>query len=390
SAQRRVAPPCRLGSGPSSGAAMTSGSPVDSQCAAALTASASSIGKRLVRMRSSEPSSWSEASSRSRPSSVASSAAIHRIAGPMRASSFRSGPTPNGTMVTTSRKNSTPMSAPPRTRTASRKPRMRRARSAVMGRWLRSAALTAGVPQAPPSPASGGGMGRGLCAASGRLGPLPPRARARGDLPRKRERGSVPAERYWPLRHAPQAQLAGSIEAERRMGGGEDQAARREVAEHQLAQQRLPGGIERARRLVEQPDRRRDREKSRDRQAPALACRQVAGRQVADAAEADRRQTIRGRLARTAAEKFCPEPQILGNAQRWFERIGMPEIMRLFGEAEVGIRARELDGTGRGAQQSGEDPQQRGFARAVRTGEQQRFTRAQLEIQLGEDLPSAP
>ncbi len=52
-------------------------------------------------MMSSEPSSASAWKMRSRPSSVASSAPIHRMAGPMRASRFMSGPTPKGTMVTT-------------------------------------------------------------------------------------------------------------------------------------------------------------------------------------------------------------------------------------------------------------------------------------------------
>ena len=50
------------------------------------------------------PSSRSAPKSRSRPRSEASSAAIHRIAGPMRARRLRSGPTPKGTTVTTARK----------------------------------------------------------------------------------------------------------------------------------------------------------------------------------------------------------------------------------------------------------------------------------------------
>src|SRR5437773_376940 len=50
----------------------------------------------------------------------------------MRASSGRSGPTPKGTIVTTRRKNSTPMSAPPPMRTASRMSRTRSAPSAFM------------------------------------------------------------------------------------------------------------------------------------------------------------------------------------------------------------------------------------------------------------------
>ena len=105
----------------------TSGRPVVSQCAMALAATASSSGMRPIISRSSEPSSWSVANSRSSASRLASSAPSHRIAGPMRASSARSGPIANGIMVTTIRKNSAPISAPPPTRTASRMSRSTRA-----------------------------------------------------------------------------------------------------------------------------------------------------------------------------------------------------------------------------------------------------------------------
>ena len=50
----------------------------------------------------------------------------------MRLSSARSGPSANGISVTTTRKNSTPISAPPPTRTAMRMSRTRMAASEVM------------------------------------------------------------------------------------------------------------------------------------------------------------------------------------------------------------------------------------------------------------------
>ncbi len=50
----------------------------------------------------------------------------------MRASSLRSGPTANGTITTTIKKNSAPISAPPPTRTASRMSRNIRATNAVI------------------------------------------------------------------------------------------------------------------------------------------------------------------------------------------------------------------------------------------------------------------
>ena len=57
SATAPVAAGSRLSRKPSSGAAITSGRPVVSQCASALAASASSSGVRAIRIRSSEPSS---------------------------------------------------------------------------------------------------------------------------------------------------------------------------------------------------------------------------------------------------------------------------------------------------------------------------------------------
>ena len=111
---------------------MTSGRPVVSQWARPLVATTSSSGARLIRMRSSEPSSWSAANRRSSANRLANSAASHRIAGPICLSSGRFGPTANGISVTTTRKNSTPISAPPPTRTAMRMSRMRIAARAVM------------------------------------------------------------------------------------------------------------------------------------------------------------------------------------------------------------------------------------------------------------------
>ena len=99
---------------------MISGNPAASQCASALAAQPSSSGVRLITIRSSEPSSWSAVNSRSSVSRLASSAPSQRIAGPNRVSSARSGPIANGISTTTVRKNSTPISAPPPTRSAIR------------------------------------------------------------------------------------------------------------------------------------------------------------------------------------------------------------------------------------------------------------------------------
>ena len=70
-----------------------------------------------------------ETSGRARAES-ASSAAIHRIAGPIRASRPRSGPMANGMIVTRIRKNIAPTDAPPPTRLAIRHSRRKSARAA--------------------------------------------------------------------------------------------------------------------------------------------------------------------------------------------------------------------------------------------------------------------
>src|SRR4051794_26254264 len=70
--------------------------------------------------------------SRSRVNRLASSAPSQRIAGPRRRSTARSGPTANGISTTTVRKNSTPISAPPPTRMATRISRRMIAARAVM------------------------------------------------------------------------------------------------------------------------------------------------------------------------------------------------------------------------------------------------------------------
>ena len=121
-----------LSMNPSRGAITTSGNPVVIQCAIAFVATVNSSGIAAIIRRSSEPSSWSVANSRSSASKLASSAPSQRIAGPIRLSSARSGPIAKGIMVTTIKKNNAPMSAPPPTRVASCRSRRRSALNDLM------------------------------------------------------------------------------------------------------------------------------------------------------------------------------------------------------------------------------------------------------------------
>src|ERR1700688_4847766 len=114
------------------------------------------------------------------------------MAGPTRASKAKSGPMANGTRVTTIRKNSTPINAPPPTRTASLMSRTNKAASGLI------AILVAG--------------GRSL--------------------------------------RVSQSQLPGGCEPDRTMGGGHNEPAVREVLFHEAGQVGLGRCVERRGRLV--------------------------------------------------------------------------------------------------------------------------------------------
>src|SRR5665213_121340 len=158
--------------------------------------------------------------SRSSVSRLASSAPSQRIAGPSRVSKARSGPTANGISTTTVRKNSTPISAPPPTRSA-------------IAMSLRISAASEVILHASASRA----WNDDLMANSMRS--LPPQG--------GRERRGRCRAAYDPALslRAPDPQFA-HRNPERRVGGGDDQAAAGEMISHQRAEHGLPGGIERA------------------------------------------------------------------------------------------------------------------------------------------------
>ena len=87
-------------------------------------------------------------------------------------------------------------------------------------------------------------------------------------------------------------QLLGALQPEHRMGRRQDQAAAGEVRPHQLAEPFLGRGVERAGRLVEQPDRALDSEQARDREPAALPGGKIGGGQVGERVEPDRSQRL--------------------------------------------------------------------------------------------------
>src|SRR5262249_43427085 len=95
-------------------------------------------------------------------------------------------------------------------------------------------------------------------------------------------------------------------------------------------------------------------------------------------------------LSGIAPQETRPESQILHCAERGFQRIEVAEIMRVLAEAAVGIRAGKLEAPGGGFEQSGDDPEQRGFAGAVGAEQQQRLAAFCLEADPGKHLFSAP
>ena len=280
--------------------------------------------------RSSEPSSASPWNSRSRPSRVASNAATHRIAGPICASSLRSGPTAKGMIATRMRKNTAPVAAPPPMRRAIRHSRSERAR-----RWPLSC--------------------------EGPLARLEPQF---ARLERRAAHGSPP-----------------------RSGRRSPRWARMISARRCLRR-----GIERARRLVEQPERPICDKKPRQRDAPLSgrprgSRRESRGHGRGRGAPALRRRRVDRRGRR--AEHRGPEVEIFARGQRALERIGMAEIMRLAADALVRVAAFQRQFARRDRQQAGDRAQQARFAGAVASGDGERLAGSDRKVRSRKQLAAA-
>src|SRR5947208_1627057 len=68
----------------------------------------------------------------------------------------------------------------------------------------------------------------------------------------------------------------------------------------------------------------------------------------------------------------------------------MAEVVRLFGQRELGIAALDLDGAAARGQQARDQPQQRGLARTVAPRDRQRLAAGDSEIEPGKHLPATP
>ena len=86
------------------------------------------------------------------------------------------------------------------------------------------------------------------------------------------------------------------------MGGGHNEPAARQVLSHEAGKVGLGRNVERGGRLIEQPDRSLDGDQPGDREAAPLAGRQIGGRELCNAIEADRRErSLRQRRLRPFA-----------------------------------------------------------------------------------------
>ena len=94
------------------------------------------------------------------------------------------------------------------------------------------------------------------------------------------------------------------------------------------AQPLLAVAVERGRRLVEQPDRRRRREQPGQRQPPPLPGRQPAARPIGDRVEPEGGERRVDRRGAATPRSAGPEAQHLARAERRLDRVEMADIVQ--------------------------------------------------------------
>jgi hypothetical protein len=160
------------------------------------------------------------------------------------------------------------------------------------------------------------------------------------------------------------------------------------VGLHEIHKPIPPCGIKRAGRLVEQPDRPFDGEQPCDRKAPPLACRQISRRQRRNGAKPNQFEGVL-HFVGVGAKKGGPKMQILVDRERWFHRVLVAEIMRLFANAELGIPTFQPKPAAGWADETGDDAQERRFPCTIAAGYGQGLAPSQLKIDAGKDVPVA-
>ena len=132
-------------------------------------------------------------------------------------------------------------------------------------------------------------------------------------------------------------QLLGAVQSERRVGGGDEDPAASEVRLHDGGKRALSGGVERGRRLVEQPERALGDKQASKRHAPPLSGREQPRREIDHMAKPSARKGRELRRTRgIAAEHGGREGEVLASGQRAFHPVRVAEIVRLFADRALG------------------------------------------------------
>ena len=130
-----------------------------------------------------------------------------------------------------------------------------------------------------------------------------------------------------------------------------------QVRPHDGRKRGLSGGVERGRRLVEQPKRALGHKQASKRHAPPLSGREQPRREIDHMAQAQRRKRGELRCPRgIAAQHRGREGEVLAGGQRGLNPVRVAEIMRLFADRALGIAAVERKAPGFNRQEAGERP----------------------------------
>ena len=198
----------------------------------------------------------------------------------------------------------------------------------------------------------------------------PPMRRAMRHSRRNRASAGVTSRRRF--RCDPKPQLLRAIQSERRVNGGDEDPAAFEMRLHDGGKRDLSGGVERGRRLVEQPERTLGDKQASKRHAPPLSGREQPRREIDHMAQTERRKRGELRFPRGIAAQHCGrEGEVLAGGQRGLNSVSVAEIMRLFADRALAIAAVQRKAAGFNRQEAGERPEQARFSRPVRPGHDQ-------------------
>src|SRR5687768_15991353 len=155
------------------------------------------------------------------------------------------------------------------------------------------------------------------------------------------------------------------------MGGDDGKPAARQMPAQEPQQLFERGLIESERRLIEKPEEARHQSEPRKRQAAFLPGGEERCRIFREIGEIEGGKSA---AEVAASQEAAPEFEVFGDRQGRFDSLLMSRIMRLLPDGEIGAPALEDDLALNRVAQPGDQPQERGFARAIRAPELQELT----------------